>query len=95
MKMKNGLPGARIHVENSAVSLLVNPKLLGNLLGSCKDVLKERTVLGQCVIQRRDVKTRTDQHVNRSLRADVLERKNEVVFIDLLRRRFAGNDLAE
>ena len=95
MKMKNRLAGAGVDVEDGAVALLVDTILACELLCHLKHVGKKRAVFRNGVVQRRDVKTWADQQVNRSLRPDVLEREDLVVFINLLRRRLACDDPAK
>ena len=93
--MKNGLPRSRVHIENGSVPLLVNRSLRCDSLRHLKHMGEEWSMFGEGVIQRRNVNTRTDQHVNRSLRSDVFECEHAIVFVDLLRRRLAADDFAE
>jgi len=95
MEMVNRLPRACVYVEYGSVSLLVNTELLGELLGGLKDVADQRAVFRGDVVERRNMLMWADQQMNRSLWAYVLERENDVVIVNLLRRRFALDDPAK
>ena len=89
------LPGAAVAIEHRPVAVLRVPLILGDLCGARNQSAHHRRVPFLDVVQRRDVPAGDDEHMERRLRIDVLERQQLVVLVDDLRGDLAVGDLAE
>jgi len=94
MYVEDGLSRSATNVEYSSVSRL-DAAFASELRGSELHVTEDLGVFGRSLIQAFNVLLGNDQYMCWRLRVDVFERKHLVVFINLLRRNFAGDELAE
>ena len=94
MQVKDGLAGARSDVEHRPISIL-NAALTRNVRGCEMTAANGFRVFGLRFLQSANMLFWNDQHVGWRLRIDVLKRVGVVIFINLLRGNFAGNNAAE
>src|SRR5271155_3938540 len=94
VEMKHRLPRPRAYIEHSPVALLDFP--ITRYL-RCRQVTApdHYGVVRLRFVQSRKMLLRDDQHVRRSLRADVFEGKDVIVLINLLRGNLAAKNTAE
>lgn len=95
MNVVHGLAGSRVHIEHSAITLLMDLELLGQFLSNLKHVADQGCMFRQKIIKRRDVFPGTDQQVNWRLRAEVSECHHEVVLVHKLGRCLTSDDPAK
>src|SRR5262252_9476074 len=95
MEMEHRLPCFGIHVENSSVSALSNPRVLRDLSSSRKHVGQERVVFCRNIVHRRNVFSRTNEYVHRRLWVDVMKGNDTVVLICELCWQFLFQDSAK
>jgi len=94
MQVKNGLPGARAYVENSAVAVF-DAAFACNVRGHEVAMADRLGIAGRGFLQAPDVSLGDHQHVGWALRINVLEGINSIVFVDFLGGYFAADDATE
>src|SRR5262245_27361222 len=93
MKMKDGLSSGDASIDHGPVA--------AELAVSCnprrdqRDLAQSRFFFGAGMLERRKMLLRTNQHVRRRLRVDVLESEHVRIFVDHLRRNLFCGNLAE
>jgi hypothetical protein len=95
MQVKDCLAGFRVRVDNSSVSGSINALLSGHAPRNGHQVAEKHRVLLQVIIERNNMFTRDDQHVNRSLGIDIMKYDAVLVFIGNSRRHFMRRHTAE
>src|ERR1700727_4096061 len=94
VQMKHRLSRAGSHVEDGAVSLF-DVALAGNLGGREMAAADDLRISRLGFFQSRKVFFRNDQNMCRSLRIDVFEGEDVIVFVNFLGGNFAADDTAE
>ena len=94
MQVKHGLAGTGPDIEHRAVPVF-NAALARNVRSCEMTAANGFRVFGLRFLQSANMLFWNDQHVGWRLRIDVLKRVGVVIFINLLRGNFAGNNPAE
>ena len=94
VQVKNGLAGAGTDVEHGAITVL-NLSLTRNIGGREMALTDNFSVGAFGFFQSRKMSFWNDEHMRGSLRVDVFESKDVLVFVDLLRGNFAADKAAE
>ena len=82
-------------VQDQAVAIAIDFAFVGDPVRHLEEMGEHRGMTGLQVVYGRDVLFRNDQYMRWSNRADILEGDDLLVAIDLLRRDFPCEDLAE
>src|SRR5215475_8976232 len=93
MKMKDGLPRAAAGIDHGPVAAEL--AVSGNPRRDQRHLAQSRFFFGAGMLERRKMLLRTNQHVRRRLRVDVLEREHVRIFVHQLRRNLFCSNLAE
>lgn len=93
--MKHRLASFAVAVEDGAVPSVCVALLLRN--GGCTPdhFTNQRIVSGRKVVERRDVTSRDDENMERSLRVEILKGHEPIILIDDRRRNLPGRDSTE
>ena len=94
MEVEDGLAGAGADVEDGAVALL-DVALAGDLGGREVAAADDFGVGGLGFFQSGEMTLWNDQYMRRSLRTDVFEGQDVVIFVDFPARNLAADDAAE
>ena len=93
--MKHRLASFAVTVEDGAVPC-VGVALLPRNGGCTPDhVANQQIVSGGKVVERRDVTSRDDENMERSLRVEILKGHEPIILIDDRRRNLPGRDSTE
>src|SRR5687768_1981684 len=95
MNVEDALAGFSIRVEDRAESAIGVPVLSRNGRRAADHRSDELIVYRREIVQRSDVSLRNDQHVQRSLRVDVLDDDDTVVLIYGFDRNLPRDHVAE
>ncbi len=92
--VENRLSGARSDIQNGAVSIL-NFALAGDFCSSQMALSDDIGVIGLSFLQPGEMAFGNHEHMRGSLRLNVFEREDVVVFIDFFRGNLSADDAAE
>jgi hypothetical protein len=95
MDVKHALAGFAIGIEDCAEPAISVPVLLCDRGRAAKHRADEPVVLGREMVERRNVRFRDEKHVEGSLRVDVRDDNDLVVFVDRFHRDLARHHSAE
>ena len=95
MKVRHNLAGIFSGVSHRTVAGFGYPHRFGYVLHSSKDVAQHGGIVSVQIIHRSEVFLGNYQHMNRGLRLNVVKSQYLVIFVDLVGRYLAGDDLAE
>ena len=95
MDVEDRLTCFAIRVEHRPVAAIGVAVFPGDLRSRAMHGPNEAVVVRRQIVQRGDVSSRDDQHMQRRLRVDVFDRDQLIVLMHELSRNLAADDLAE
>lgn len=95
VKVEYRLAAIRICIDHHAIAVLCKPAFTRDPARGQKQMAERILIAGSRLIQRIDVTPRYDQHMRRSLRAQIVERKAELVLENLGRLNLASGYFAK
>lgn len=95
MNVEHRLSRAAVAVEHRAIALFTEPAFVREAGRATRHLSDQPIVCGSQIIQRRNVFPWDHQRMQRSLRVDVLNDDETIVFGEKRGRDFAGDNLAE
>jgi len=94
VEVEDGLSGAGANIENGAIALF-DVALASDLSGGKMATADDFGVVGFGFLQSSEMFFGDDEHVRGSLRINVFEGEDVVVFVDFFRGDFSAQDAAE
>lgn len=94
VQVKDRLARARAYVQDRSISVL-DFTLARNLCGREMTAADDFGVSGLCFFQSGEMALRNDEHVRGSLRVDIFEGVDMIVFVHFPGSNLASNDAAE